>query len=72
MYIKIEAGNTTLCYTGSQYALVYREVPEINGPQADLAILEDGKVIVDYPLKPHNSVYIMNDAGKTIDSFNIP
>lgn len=78
MFIKIQKADLTVCYTGDQYAFNWRSTrqdPDLPGADdaavADITVWRDEKVIIDYPLKKFSYVYIMNDQGKTIDTFDV-
>lgn len=78
MFIKIQKDSMTVCYTGDQYAFNWRNVASSavtsvldETPIADITVWRDEKIIIDYPLKRFSHVYIMNDSGKTIDTFTV-
>ncbi len=73
MFIKIEQGETTLGYEADHYAFSHKgdlPIPQ-ESTEAAITIWRDEVMMVDYPLKKYSSVYIMNDSGKTIDSFRV-
>ena len=72
MFVKIQKPYSTVCYTCDWYAFKWRENPTGIEPKADVTLFaNDGNVIVDFPVHPGFSVYAMNEAGKTIDSYQI-